>query len=265
MRLTSRDQWGARPPRSASTMRLPAPDVWLHHTAGNEPDGPEGIRRVQNFHMDSRGYHDIAYSFVVDRQGAVYVGRGAGIAGAHTRGHNSTSHAICVLGNYDRDTVPTAVVEAVAGLLRHGHRQGWWSVAELTGGHRDVGSTSCPGNNLYRAIDDINRRARSAEGRTVTAKRIGGGDRHETAAMLARTKWQGHTGGLAFLLATGSPDGDAVANVADMGPILTVEQNRLPQATAAELGRFKPDQVVAIGLEAAISDAVLEQARKAAR
>lgn len=157
--IVSRDGWGAAPPRSASTIVLPAPDVYLHHTAGSEPDGPDGVRRVQKFHMGTRGYHDIAYSFVVDRNGVAYVGRGAGIAGAHTKGHNTTAHAICVLGHYDRESVPVAVIETVAALLVHGWRQAWWTSPALTGGHRDVGSTSCPGDNLYWVIENINRRA----------------------------------------------------------------------------------------------------------
>lgn len=158
-----RAAWGARRPRSQSIMRLPQSDVWLHHTAGSEPDGPAGVRAVQNFHMDVRGWYDIAYSFVIDRRGSIFEGRGPGVAGAHTQGHNSTSHAICVLGNYDRDPVPQPAVDAVVALLHRGVREGWWPVARLAGGHRDVGTTSCPGDRLYRRIDDINRAALAEE------------------------------------------------------------------------------------------------------
>lgn len=102
--------------------------------------------------------------------------------------------------------------------------------------------------------------------RAVATKRIGGAGRHDTAAMLARTAWgEDHRGGLAFLLATDTPDADAVANVARMGPILTVDRDTLPPATARELARFKPDEVIAIGGTAAISDQVLQAARDAAR
>jgi hypothetical protein len=109
--------------------------------------------------MDVRGWSDIAYSYLIDRESfEAYEGRGAGILGGHTFGRNAVSHAICVMGNFDVVPVPDELVTAIADLVRHGHQQGWWP-SMLTGGHRDVRPTSCPGNNLYRLINEINRRA----------------------------------------------------------------------------------------------------------
>lgn len=125
---------------------------------------------------------------------------------------------------------------------------------------------TCPGAVRIKQLREVVFPAIFARlnGRTVTAKTIAGADRHETAALLARTGFPGRTGGIVWLLATGSPDGDAVCNVGQMGPVLTVEKDRLPDATAAELARFKPDEVIRIGGSSVISDKVLEQARKAA-
>lgn len=161
MDIVSRAQWGARPPRSRRTISLPTPELFLHHTAGSEPDGTAGVRRVQDFHMDVRGWSDIAYSFLVDRYGVVFEGRGAGVSGAHTKGHNTTSHAICVLGHYDREEPSVASVSALGRLVDHGRREGWWH--DLTGGHRDVASTSCPGDNLYRLIGTLDVRTELAQ------------------------------------------------------------------------------------------------------
>lgn len=156
--IISRQNWGARPPRRRSTIPVPTPELWLHHTAGNH-SGAAGVRSIQNFHMDIRGWSDIAYSYIVDRQTfEVFEGRGAGILGGHTFGRNSISHAICVMGNFEISPVPQALVNRVAELVAHGHGNGWWP-AMLTGGHRDVRATSCPGENLYVRIDEINRRA----------------------------------------------------------------------------------------------------------
>lgn len=160
MNIVSRAEWGARQPKAQkffTPSELPCSELWLHHTAGSE-SGADGMRRIQRFHMDTRGWHDIAYSFVVDRDGTVYEGRGFGVKPGATKNHNSDSHAICVMGNYQTHDVPGPVVEALAGLVRHGARRGFWP-DRFTGGHRDVGSTSCPGTNLYALLDDINRRA----------------------------------------------------------------------------------------------------------
>lgn len=156
--IIDRRNWGARAPRRRSTIPVPTPELWLHHTAGNER-GASGVRAIQDFHMDVRGWSDIAYSFIIDRVSlAVYEGRGAGVLGGHTFGRNSVSHAICVMGNFDRTSVSDALVGRIAELVAHGHEQGWWP-AMLTGGHRDVRPTACPGDNLYVRIDEINRRA----------------------------------------------------------------------------------------------------------
>ncbi len=156
--IISRQEWGARPPRRRSSIPIPTAELWLHHTAGNH-SGASGVRSIQDFHMDIRGWSDIAYSFLIDRDTLeVYQGRGAGVLGGHTFGRNSISHAICVMGNFDVTSVSDDLIDKVAEVVAHGHQLGWWP-SMFTGGHRDVRATSCPGDNLYAQIDEINRRA----------------------------------------------------------------------------------------------------------
>lgn len=158
LQIVTRAGWGARPPRRTIAIDTPSPELWLHHSAGSEV-GAAGIRAIQNFHMDIKGWSDIAYSFLIDpTDGAIYEGRGAGIRGGHTFGHNTVSHGLCVLGNFEANPLPAGVVPAVAALVRHGHGRGWWP-AQLSGGHRDVRATACPGQNLYTQISEINRLA----------------------------------------------------------------------------------------------------------
>jgi hypothetical protein len=144
-------------------MPLPAQRVWLHHTGADEPDGPPGVRQVQDFHMDIRKWDDGGYSFMVDRDGQVFEMRGEGVKGAHTQGDNHQSHGICAFGNYNRDEPTEAMLTAIADLLAYGYEQGWWPEPALTGGHQDAAGadTSCPGPNLYEDIPAINETARS--------------------------------------------------------------------------------------------------------
>lgn len=121
------------------------------------------MRSIQNFHMDSRGWSDIAYSFVIDPVDlTIYEARGAGVLGGHTFGRNSISHAICIMGNFDREQPTPALIDRIAELVAYGHARGWWP-KQLTGGHRDVRSTSCPGTNLYRQIPTINLKAKGGD------------------------------------------------------------------------------------------------------
>lgn len=156
--IIDRNGWLARPPRNRSTIPTPSAELWLHHTA-DDHRGPAGVRAVQAFHMDNRGWSDIAYSYLIDRDTLdVFEGRGAGVLGGHTFGRNSISHAICVMGNFDKVKPSTALLERIAELVAYGHTKGWWP-AQLTGGHRDVRATRCPGDHLYPRIPGMNARS----------------------------------------------------------------------------------------------------------
>lgn len=147
--IIPRAGWGARQPSSSVPLiHVPTPELWLHHTGGSER-GPKGMRAIQNYHMDKKHWRDIAYSFVIDdADGRIYEGRGFGREGAHTEDHNSISHAICVMGNFEVDHPQDHTLQATADLIRYGREHGQWN--ELTGGHRDTGDsqTACPGKYL---------------------------------------------------------------------------------------------------------------------
>lgn len=163
--IVPRDRWGARPPRSRKIIPIPTSELWLHHFATDAWHGNTGMRSCQTFHMDNRGWDDIAYSFVVDLDGTVFEGRGTAVAGAHTRGHNSVSHAIACMGNFQSRRPEQPMLDAVVDLVRHGADEGWWP-RQITGGHRDVANTECPGDLLYLHIAELNRRLN--EGPAVT-------------------------------------------------------------------------------------------------
>ena len=104
--IVSRAEWGARPPKTApKKIAVPTKELWLHHTAS--PSGfAARVRSHQDWHMDVKGWNDIAYSFLINHTGLIYMGRGPGVAGGHTQGHNLVSHAICLMGNFNT-TQPT--------------------------------------------------------------------------------------------------------------------------------------------------------------
>ena len=108
------------------------------------------LRNTQNFHMNTRGWSDIAYSFFVDRVGRIWEGRGWGVVGGHTQGFNSTSHAIYfILGD---GQVPTSEqVESARQLIaEHNRRYG----AGYVRGHQQApgNATSCPGESVMQLI-----------------------------------------------------------------------------------------------------------------
>jgi hypothetical protein len=154
MDLVRRSAWGAAPPKGEPIpIGTPVRDLYLHHSAG--PDGgPSTVRSIQKFHQDGRGWADIAYTWLYSpRDRVFYEGRGPGIAGAHTRSHNRTSHGLCVLGNYEISPLPATAIEDLAGWAEwHG---GTWGPAVWTP-HNAVSQTLCPGRHILDVIGRIN-------------------------------------------------------------------------------------------------------------
>lgn len=158
MNIVTRGEWGARPARcQAPTV---ASEAWLHHTVGYGQGGAAYMRQIQRFHMDGRGWCDIAYNYVVDpADGTVYEGRGSGVRPGAQKGHNSGTVAICVMGDFRTDPAPDSLVDTLAELMVRLHGEGA-APKHFDGGHRDAPgqTTTCPGDNLAVRIPEINRR-----------------------------------------------------------------------------------------------------------
>lgn len=151
----TRAEWGATIPQlNFVRFSLPAHRCYVHHTA-SEQHGAAGVRAIEQFHVEGRGWRGIAYTYLVDDDGTIYEGRGHQYIGGHTTGENSTSHAICLMGNFDQRKPTAAALRSLADLGRHGVTNRWWAPAFP--GHRDsVGaSTACPGRHLYAELPAV--------------------------------------------------------------------------------------------------------------
>lgn len=137
-------------------MGTPVKIVFIHHTAGQhsttQEEGGRISRGIQNFHMDDRQWADIGYNFLVDEGGHVYEARGWDRVGAHTKGWNAMSVAFSVMGNFEETKPDVRALEAVQGMIQLGIDKGKISKDYKLYGHRDVGQTACPGENLYKII-----------------------------------------------------------------------------------------------------------------
>lgn len=148
MKFVPRAEWGARPPRSASHSIAPrgtaihweGPRLW---TSGfNHARCATIVRGIQNFHMDSKGWVDIAYSGLVCPEGYVFEGRGLGIrtAANGTNEANGSLYALCYLGGDGDPFTDAAKVGYHDGT-------GWLKQANgLWEPHSDLRATACPGN-----------------------------------------------------------------------------------------------------------------------
>lgn len=152
-RTFSRSEWGARPSRGG-----PGPlfgsnvqSIALHWPAiANPVHGVENVKTAlrgwQNFHMDGRGWSDIAYQEAVDQEGNRYVLRGLDAqSGANGDEVANKAHGAILLilapGEQPSPAMITAVREAVAD-----HRRLFRNSRGVKG-HSEVRPepTSCPG------------------------------------------------------------------------------------------------------------------------
>jgi hypothetical protein len=159
----------------------------VHHTAGTNTytrlQAPAVVRAIQLYHVKGNGWNDIGYNALVDRFGTVYEGRAGGVdrnvVGAHARGFNTGSFGIAVMGDFRSADPPATAIDALVGTLSwrldlahldplstfngisSGNERfgsGIPVFLRTISGHRDTGSTTCPGERLYARLGDVARR-----------------------------------------------------------------------------------------------------------
>lgn len=172
----------------------PVQKLIVHHTGDDAayvaPSPEEHIRAIYRSHTGSRGFSDIGYNFLVSSDGRIFEGRyarayavgeeptgedlqGRGVAGAHASNYNSGTAGIAVLGNFTSITPTTQAISALVEVLawkadRHGidplGSSAYDNPSSSTdtprvfpniAGHRDIGSTECPGGQLYAMLPTI--------------------------------------------------------------------------------------------------------------
>jgi hypothetical protein len=175
--IRSRSAWNARPFKGTPTIASKLDVAIVHHSAGGNGysagEVPGIIAAIQRFHMDTNGWNDIAYNFMVDRFGQLWEARQGGITravvGGHSAGSNTGSTGICLLGSYDGITPPKVAIDAIAAWAAW--KLGVHGIDVSTSvvfngatrnriiGHRDVRSTACPGGRLYPQLGEIRQQA----------------------------------------------------------------------------------------------------------
>jgi hypothetical protein len=150
-----RSAWGAVD-ATPEVVRHRIEKLTLHHTAvllDDNADAPSRARSHQRYHLDS-GFSDLAYHFMVDLEGNVLEGRSLDHVGETFTEYDPTGHfLVCCEGNYDEQSPTQAQLESVVRLLAWAASEFDVDVSTLSG-HRDLASTTCPGDNLYAVLAD---------------------------------------------------------------------------------------------------------------
>src|SRR3954453_7273561 len=187
--IYTRAQWGAdeslrtracpKGPDYSSTIKM----GFIHHT-----DGPNGYTAAQvpsilppiyAYHVESNGWGDVGYNFLVDRFGRIWEGRYGGITkaviGAHTGGFNANSFGVSMIGTFTSVSPPAALLSGVehvfawklamyyrdptakttlvaASFAGSRYAKGTTVTFNTVSGHRDADTTTCPGSAGYAKL-----------------------------------------------------------------------------------------------------------------
>lgn len=142
----------------------PINEIIVHCTA-TRPDWWDGkktsekVAEIKRWHVQDRGWKDIGYHYLIDRDGTVAKGRPIDQIGAHVSGHNTGSIGISLFGGHGsaetdmfHEHFTPAQEAALRKLLADLRKQ--FGIVKITG-HNQYAAKACPGFNVpdwFRAV-----------------------------------------------------------------------------------------------------------------
>lgn len=134
------------------------------HCTATPPGFMEGksstakVAEVKRWHVEDRGWSDIGYHYLIDRDGTVKQGRPLSRTGAHVRGHNTGTVGISLFGARDstahddfQNHFTPAQDMALRALIAE-LRSKYPSITSITG-HNEYAAKACPGFQVAKWLE----------------------------------------------------------------------------------------------------------------
>lgn len=109
------------------------------------------VAEIKRWHVEDRGWSDIGYHYLIDRNGKVAEGRPLSRTGAHVRGHNKGTIGISLFGGHGssetdqfQDNFTAEQEAALVGLILKLKKD--YPAATISG-HNQYAAKACPGFN----------------------------------------------------------------------------------------------------------------------
>jgi hypothetical protein len=135
----------------------------VHHAAGANTSTNWGavVKSIWDYHVNTNGWADIGYNWLIAPDGKMYEGRGDNVQGAHFCGTNGNTMGVCMLGNLDTAEPTELALNQLKSVLSWKscqstinpidtvfHANSGLTLATISG-HQDGCATDCPGSNMY--------------------------------------------------------------------------------------------------------------------
>lgn len=136
--------------------------VVLHHTESpNQPPAMEKARLVgvQRFHIEEKGWGDIAYHYLIGPSGEIYEGRDVRFQGDSGTSYDLDGRLlVCMVGSFTEQLPEAVAMQSMVALVAaHLHKHGLTPGDVVT--HRMVAATDCPGDALQAWFESDGRQA----------------------------------------------------------------------------------------------------------
>lgn len=134
------------------------------HCAATRPEwlagrpGIEKVAEIRRWHVEGNGWDDIAYHFLIDRDGKVYRGRSEQKWGAFEPKVNARAIGICLIGGFGSNATDefsqhyTVSQEATLRKLIKAVQDRYPTATKVTG-HNDYAPKACPGFKVDRWLN----------------------------------------------------------------------------------------------------------------
>jgi hypothetical protein len=159
----------------------------VHHSAGanTSTNWAATVRAIFDFHVNTNGWSDVGYNYLITPDGTLFVGRGGGnnVIGAHYCAKNGNTMGVCMVGTYTTvaptDTAMRTLEKILAWKCTDANINptGMGILSDLgaintINGHRSGCATECPGEMTFAALPTIRTRVAAlvAACRAVTTK-----------------------------------------------------------------------------------------------
>jgi len=138
-------------------LRKPIKYIIIHHTATSRDFTKyitinENHRKRWNFKSQLGQY--CGYTYFIEGDGKITQARLDMGVGAHTRGHNKKTIGICLSGSFSKERPAKEQLGALEMLLNEKIVKYGLNKNQIKG-HRDFSATICPGDSLYKWIQEF--------------------------------------------------------------------------------------------------------------
>ncbi|MCP5061212.1 MAG: T9SS type A sorting domain-containing protein [Ignavibacteriae bacterium] len=165
----------------------------IHHSAGQtvSSDYAAVVRSYWDYHVNSNGWSDIGYNWLVDPNGVLYKGRAwksstqENVQGAHNSGKNGNTVGICFIGHYVSNIPSEAGLYKVAGIsaflcdkysiepLGESYHSAISKTNDNIDGHgQSGGGTACPGTQIINRMQFIREQTYAIRWNSATAPEV---------------------------------------------------------------------------------------------